>query len=119
MFVPDADRVLVEQLGPEIRRHALFGPKGTNVNFAQRLGPSHLRVRTFERGVEGETLACGTGVTATALISARLYGFPSPVKVQVRGGEELEISFKDTGGKFTDVRLSGPAQFVFEGRIEI
>ena len=119
LFVPDADRAMVQQLGPEIRRHPHFGPKGTNVNFVQRLGPNHIRVRTFERGVEGETLACGTGVTASALIAARLQGFTSPVKVQVQGGEQLEVSFKDDHGEFTDVRLSGPAEFVFEGRIEI
>jgi diaminopimelate epimerase len=119
LFVPDADQAMVQQLGPEIRRHPHFGPKGTNVNFVQRLGPNRIRVRTFERGVEGETLACGTGVTAAALISARLHGFTSPVKVQVRGGEQLEVSFKDEGGEFADVRLSGPAEFVFEGRIEV
>jgi diaminopimelate epimerase len=119
LFVSDADRAMVQQLGPEIRHHAHFGPKGTNVNFVQRLGPNHIRVRTFERGVEGETLACGTGVTASALISARLHGFTSPVKVQVQGGDQLEVSFKDEGGEFAAVRLSGPAEFVFEGRIEI
>ena len=119
LFVPDADRAMVQQLGPEIRRHLHFGPKGTNVNFVQQLGPNQIRVRTFERGVEGETLACGTGVTASALIAARLHGFTSPVKVQVQGGEELEVSFKDINGEFADVKLSGPAQFVFEGRIEI
>ena len=119
VFVPDADRVVMQQLGPEIRRHPHFGPKGTNVNFAQRLGPNRIRVRTFERGVEGETLACGTGVTAAALIAARLHGFTSPVKVQIQGGEQLEVSFKEEGGEFADVRLSGPAEFVFEGRIEI
>jgi diaminopimelate epimerase len=100
LFVPDTDRVMMQQLGPEIRRHSHFGPKGTNVNFAQLLRPNHLRVRTFERGVEGETLACGTGVTATALISARLHGFKSPVNVRVQGGEELEVSFKDEDGEF-------------------
>jgi diaminopimelate epimerase len=119
LFVPDADRAMVQQLGPEIRRHPHFGPKGTNVNFVQRLGPNHIRVRTFERGVEGETLACGTGVTASALVSARLHGFTSPVKVQVQGGDQLEISFKDQAGEFNDVRLTGPAESVFEGRIEI
>ena len=119
VFVPDTERVMIKQLGPEIRRHPHFGPKGTNVNFAQRLGPNQVRVRTFERGVEGETLACGTGVTATALISARLYGFTSPVKVQVQGGEQLEVSFTDEGGEFSDVRLTGPAEFVFTGRMEI
>jgi diaminopimelate epimerase len=119
LFVPDADQAMVQQLGPEIRRHAHFAPKGTNVNFVQRLGPNHIRVRTFERGVEGETLACGTGVTASALVAARLHGFESPVKVQVQGGDQLEVSFNDGHGEFADVRLTGPAAFVFEGRIEI
>jgi len=119
LFVPDADKAMVMQLGPEIRRHPHYAPKGTNVNFVQVLGPNHIRVRTFERGVEGETLACGTGVTASALIAARLHGFTSPVKVQVQGGEQLEVSFKNLHGEFTDVRLSGPAEFVFEGRMEV
>jgi diaminopimelate epimerase len=119
LFVPDADRAMVQQLGPEIRRHAHFAPKGTNVNFVQRLGPNQIRVRTFERGVEGETLACGTGVTASALVAARLLGFTSPVKVRVQGGEQLEVSFNEDHGKFEDVRLTGPAEFVFEGRIEL
>jgi diaminopimelate epimerase len=119
LFVPDADQAMVQQLGPEIRRHAHFAPKGTNVNFVQRLGPNHIRVRTFERGVEGETLACGTGVTASALIAARLHGFTSPVKVQVQGGDQLEVGFSEDHGEFADVQLTGPAAFVFEGRIEI
>ena len=119
LFVPDADRAMVLQLGPEIRRHSHFGPKGTNVNFVQQIGPGLIRVRTFERGVEGETLACGTGVTASALISARLHGFPSPVKVQVQGGEQLVVSFDERQGEFANVRLTGPAEFVFEGKIEI
>ena len=119
LFVPDANRAMVQQLGPEIRRHAHFGPKGTNVNFVQVLGPSHVRVRTFERGVEGETLACGTGVTASALIASRVQQFASPVKVQVQGGELLEVGFEEADGGFENVRLSGPAEFVFEGRLEL
>ena len=119
LFVPDADRATVQELGREIRRHPQFAPKGTNVNFVQLLGPNHIRVRTYERGVEGETLACGTGVTASALIAARLHGFTSPVKVRVQGGDQLEVSFKEDNGEFAEVRLTGPAQFVFEGRIEI
>lgn len=119
VFVPDADRVMVEEVGAEIRHHPHFDPKGTNVNFVQQLGPNQIRVRTFERGVEGETLACGTGVTAAALVAARLHGFASPAKVQVQSGEQLEVSFKEDHGEFTEVRLSGPADFVFEGRMEI
>ncbi|HVM51179.1 MAG TPA: diaminopimelate epimerase [Candidatus Acidoferrum sp.] len=119
VFVPDADRARVGELGPQLRHHARFSPKGTNVNFVQQLGPGHIRVRTFERGVEGETLACGTGVTASALIAARLHGFRSPVRVQVQGGEELDVSFREMDGTFADVTLTGPAEFVFEGRTEI
>jgi len=72
LFVPNADKAMVDKLGSEIRRHPHFAPKGTNANFVQLLGPNQIRVRTFERGVEGETLACGTGVTASALVSARV-----------------------------------------------
>lgn len=116
LFVPDADRAMVMQLGPELRRHAHFAPRGTNVNFVQVLGPGRIRVRTFERGVEGETLACGTGVTASALITSRVHHFGSPVRVQVQGGDQLEVGFREANGGFTDVRLSGPAEFVFTGK---
>lgn len=119
IFVPDADRAMVQQLGQEIRYHPQFAPKGTNVNFVQVLGKNSIRVRTYERGVEGETLACGTGVTASALVASRVHGFSSPIKVQVQGGDILEVSFKEQGGSFSEVRLNGPAEFVFEGRIEI
>jgi len=118
LFVPDADEAMVQQWGQEIRRHAHFAPKGTNVNFVQRLGADSIRVRTYERGIEGETLACGTGVTASALISARLHQLQSPVKVQVQGGDLLEVGFQQTNGEFTDVRLTGPADFVFDGKME-
>lgn len=119
LYVPDADKAMVQSLGPEIRRHPHFSPRGTNVNFVQVLGPNHIRVRTYERGVEGETLACGTGVSASALISARVHKFTSPVKVQVQGGDTLEVCFKESDGAFDDVRLTGPAEFVFEGSIEV
>ena len=119
IFVPDADKAMVQQLGTEIRYHEHFKPKGTNVNFAQVLGPNHIRVRTYERGVEGETLACGTGVTASALVSSRINKFTSPVKVQVQGGDTLEVSWTDTGEGFSEVRLNGPADFVFKGTIEV
>ncbi|MEY2409967.1 MAG: diaminopimelate epimerase [Verrucomicrobiota bacterium] len=119
VFVPDADQAMVQAVGAEIRHHPHFKPRGTNVNFAQVLGPNHLRVRTYERGVEGETLACGTGVTAAALVSSRVHQFKSPVKVQVQGGDTLEVSWTEAEGRFTSVRLNGPADFVFKGTIEI
>jgi diaminopimelate epimerase len=119
LFVPDADKAMVAQLGPEIRRHPHFAPRGTNVNFVQLLGPNSIRVRTFERGVEGETLACGTGVTASALISSKVHKFSSPVNVQVQGGDQLEVSFDGTNGNFANVHLTGPAEFVFNGKINL
>jgi diaminopimelate epimerase len=119
LFVTDADQAMVQPLGEEIRRHPHFAPRGTNVNFVQVLEPGRIRVRTYERGVEGETLACGTGVTASALITAELRGFPSPIQVQVQSGDKLAISFERANGQFTKVGLAGPADFVFEGRIEV
>lgn len=119
VFVPDADQAMVQALGAEIRHHEHFAPKGANVNFVQVLGPNSIRARTYERGVEGETLACGTGVTAAALVAACVHDFVSPVKVQVQGGDRLEVSFTTQGTDFSDVKLSGPADFCFEGKIEI
>jgi diaminopimelate epimerase len=119
VFVPDADQAMVRQLGAEIRFHQHFAPKGANVNFVQVLGPNSIRVRTYERGVEGETLACGTGVAASALISASVHGFISPVQVQVQGGDSLQVSFTGHATEFSDVKLTGPADFCFEGKIEI
>jgi diaminopimelate epimerase len=119
LFVPDADKAMVQQLGPEIRHHQHFAPRGTNANFVQILGNGRIRVRTFERGVEGETLACGTGVTASALISSRVHQLNSPVTVQVQGGDQLEVGFDLKADEFENVRLTGPAEFVFDGTIEI
>jgi diaminopimelate epimerase len=119
IFVPDADQAMVNQIGSEVRYHAHFKPKGTNVNFAQVLGPNHIRVRTYERGVEGETLACGTGVSAAAMIASRVQGFTSPVKVLVQGGDTLVVSFQSSGEGFADVRLNGPADFSFTGEVEV
>ena len=118
VFVDDADRAMVQALGSELRYHPHFAPRGTNVNFVQRLGPGAIRVRTYERGVEGETLACGTGVTAAALIAASIHRFASPVSVQVQGGDKLEVAFTGANGEFKEVRLKGPAEFVFEGQVE-
>jgi diaminopimelate epimerase len=106
--------------GQAIRRHQAFAPAGTNANFATVLAPGHIEIRTYERGVEDETLACGTGMVACALIHHLLTGAPSPIKVDVAGGDTLEIGFEKTGDQsFKNVTLTGPADFVFEGEIEI
>lgn len=117
VLVSDAESAMVQSMGAAIRHHPHFAPRGTNVNFVQILEPGSIRVRTYERGVEGETLACGTGVTAAALVCARLRSFASPVRVLVQGGDTLRVSFEDAGGGFRDVRLSGPADFVFDGHL--
>jgi diaminopimelate epimerase len=119
LFVSDADAAMVEGTGREVRYHPHFAPKGTNVNFVELLGHGSIRVRTYERGVESETLACGTGVTAAALVSSRLNRFASPVSVKVQGGDILEVSFREENGSFKDVCLSGPADFVFDGTIKL
>ncbi len=119
LIVPDADQAMVQPLGSEIRFHPHFAPKGTNVNFVQLIGDNIIRVRTYERGVEGETLACGTGVTASALIAAELHHLKSPVQVRVEGGDTLAVSFEKSSGKFSNVKLTGPADFAFDGQIEL
>lgn len=119
VFISNADEAKVEALGSEIRYHQHFKPSGTNVNFVQLLGGSHIRVRTYERGVEAETLACGTGVTASALIAHALHKLQSPIAVQVQGGDTLEVSFAFQKDVFTHVFLKGPADFTFEGNISL
>jgi len=119
-FVEDLEETDVFTHGLAIRQHPHFGPKGTNANFAQVLAPDHIAIRTYERGVEDETLACGTGMVACALIHHLLTGAESPVKVDVEGGDTLSIGFEKTGDTtFANVTLTGPADFVFEGEIEI
>lgn len=106
--------------GSAIRHHEAFAPAGTNANFAAVLSPGHIAIRTYERGVEDETLACGTGMVASALVHHLLTGAPSPIKVDVEGGDTLEIGFEKTGDQsFKNVTLTGPADFVFEGEIDI
>ena len=114
IFVEDADQAMVQKLGSEIRYHPSFAPRGTNVNFVQLRGPDCIRVRTYERGVESETLACGyTGVTASGADRVgELHHFKSPVQVQVQGGDCLQVSFEKDNGTFRNVRLTGPAEFV-------
>ena len=109
----------VEGTGRSTRYHDLFKPAGTNVNFIQILGPHRLRIRTYERGVEGETLACGTGAVAAALIAASLGSASSPVAIITRGGDQLTISFRRDGGEFKDIYLEGKTQVVCEGNLYV
>ncbi|MFA7001423.1 MAG: diaminopimelate epimerase, partial [Candidatus Omnitrophota bacterium] len=113
IFVAGLEKIDVDHLGRAIRRHESFQPKGTNVNFVEVKGRSRIEVRTYERGVEAETLACGTGSTASAVVSA-LSGYARPpVEVKTRGGEILTIDFKIRGRKISGVTLEGKARFVY------
>ncbi len=109
----------VREIGAAIRHHELFAPSGANVNFSERRGERQIAIRTYERGVEDETLACGTGVVASALIFAASEDVEGPIGVIVRGGPELQVGFRKIGDDFEEVTLTGPADFAFEGTIEI
>jgi diaminopimelate epimerase len=113
------EEVNVRSDGAAIRRHETFAPKGANVNFLEKRGRTSVAIRTYERGVEDETLACGTGVVASALIFAATEQIDGPITVGVRGGCDLTVGFEKNGDRFTKVTLSGPAEFVFEGTIEL
>ena len=119
-FVENLAEFNVLKTGEKIRQHPYFESDGTNANFIEVLNDNELLIRTYERGVEEETLACGTGVVAAAIISAKLYQWSSPIAVKVSGGEVLQVNFKqNSDGNFYEVTLTGPAEFVFEGDIEI
>ncbi len=105
----------VSDLGRRIRFHPEFSPAGTNVNFVACLGRDLLRVRTYERGVEAETLACGTGATASALVAALKGLVTTPVKVKTSGGETLTIYFEPQNP--TEVFLEGEARFIYQASL--
>jgi diaminopimelate epimerase len=107
----------VVDAGREIRYDRSFEPGGTNVNFVELLPDNEIFVRTYERGVENETLSCGTGVTAAA-IAASFKGYRSPVKIRTLGGI-LSVEFAASARVFTDVYLVGPAKMVFTGELEL
>jgi diaminopimelate epimerase len=118
VYVPDAERAEVLAQGRAIRRSAIFS-RGTNVNFVQVTDSGQLVVRTYERGVEDETLACGTGVVASALMTHLVRRLPLPLCVKVRGGDVLTVDARGTGDVFCDVTLTGPAVEVFSGEIKL
>jgi diaminopimelate epimerase len=103
--------------GRNIRYHPMFSPDGVNANFVTILGPDFLEIRTYERGVEDETLACGTGAVAAALVSAARGRVDSPVRAKTKGGEELRISFKKEKDDLTHVWLEGNTTIVYKGQL--
>jgi diaminopimelate epimerase len=107
----------VPDLGRKIRFHEAFSPAGTNVNFIDVTDSHHISIRTYERGVEDETLACGTGTVASALASSALGLVDSPVFLRTRGGEVLVVYFQREGLKFSEVFLEGSTTVAYEGEI--
>lgn len=112
----DLNNFPVYKLGKEIRYHKSFNPQGTNVNFI-KINENKIFIRTYERGVENETLACGTGSVAAALISSINYKLSPPVSLITYGGDELIVDFRKEDEKFGNVSLTGPAVTVFSGEI--
>lgn len=109
----------VARMGHTVRFHPAFAPEGTNVDFVEILEPGRIRVRTYERGVEEETLACGTGAVASAIISSEFQGAGDPpIRVEMPGGT-LTVDFKKRGDAFEDVWLKGNVVFVYEGTIPL
>ena len=116
-YVEDLDRYDVVRVGRVIRYHETYRPAGTNANFVEVNDRHTIVVRTYERGVEDETLACGTGSVASVLLSAVKGLVDSPVDVRVRSGEILTVHFSKTGDAFTNVYLEGRVRVVYEGRL--
>jgi diaminopimelate epimerase len=119
LFFDDGEELRVREWGKRVRFHPLFQPAGTNVNFVQVIGENTIRVRTYERGVEDETMACGTGAVASALFTALNGLAASPVAVVSSGGERLTILFDllPEGPGADNVFLQGPARMIYEGQV--
>jgi diaminopimelate epimerase len=119
IFVDDIEKIDVLGYGRAVRRHKTFAPAGTNVNFVKVIKDNTILVRTYERGVEDETLACGTGITASGIISV-LRGFAeSSVKVIARSGDKLSVSLRILNDEISNVVLEGPALITFKGAVKI
>lgn len=114
----DLEDIDIHKWGREIRMHTEFGPNGTNVNFISKAGNNAINVRTYERGVEAETLACGTGATASAITASIIWNMVSPVEVYTRSRELLNIYFSLSGRKYTDIYLEGAVKLVYKAFLD-
>jgi diaminopimelate epimerase len=113
--VADVAAIDLAAFAPPLRAHPSLGAAGANVDVAQVVGPRRVRLRTFERGVEGETLACGTGAAATAVVLVAAGRVEAPVDLEVASGDVLTVSFERRDGGFRAVTLAGPVATSFEG----
>ena len=119
LFVRSVRSIDVAKQGRAIRYHSAFAPSGTNVNFVEIGRGNRIHVRTYERGVEGETLACGTGVAASSILSNLRRGLRSPILVTTRGGDHLRVGFSMVNGQARKVTLQGLARIVYTGVIHV
>jgi diaminopimelate epimerase len=117
IWVEDLEGTPVVKTGRAVRYHGQYAPAGTNVNFVKPLDDGILAIRTYERGVEDETLACGTGSVAAALIASAKGMITSPGTFRTRGGELLRIHFEKDGHGFRHVFLEGDARVIYEGQL--
>lgn len=115
IFVEGLGKIDVATIGRAVRTHAKFRPAGTNVNFVEVKSKREIMVRTYERGVENETLACGTGSTASSVVSVLKGYVATPVTVHTRGGEKLVIDLERKGTVVTKAFLQGKSQVVYRG----
>ncbi len=112
----DLGNFAIDRFGPPLRRHPAL-PEGANVNFVRAAGENRIEVRSWERGVEGETLSCGSGVVASAIAAARQGMAASPVTCGTKSGVDLVVEFRDEGGVIAGVRLTGDAREIYAGEL--
>lgn len=117
LFMDSLEGIDVEKLAPKFRYHQEFAPKGANVNFVKILQPGKISIRTYERGVECETLACGTGAAAAAIASAANYTMQLPITVEFKSGDSVIVDFKHENGQIRDIVQTGPTRKIFHGVI--
>lgn len=117
--VTDLDNIDINILGPYIRHHEAFNPRGANANFVKIIDSQTLEIRTFERGVEGETLACGTGATAAAILMSYRYNWKAPIIVIPKSKERLIINFEWLSGEARKVTQTGPVKSIFHGSFHL
>jgi diaminopimelate epimerase len=111
------DDIDIVKIGREIRYHDRFSPAGTNVNFVCHIKDNTIAIRTYERGVEDETLACGTGAAASAIVMAHKMKLDAPLSVLTRSGEYLNIFFKEKEGQYYDIYLEGGARIIYKAQL--
>ena len=117
IYCDDLEAVDIQAVGRAIRLHPKFAPAGTNVDWVQKKNGHALSIRTYERGIEAETLACGTGAVASALLASYRKQVEPPIEVETRGGDILKIHFQASNGLVEEVYLEGPAMITFEGTL--